>query len=90
MSERDSEVSNNIAAQKDETEPVMSISMEPSKRSFVSRFMRWEWLLVLLILLRLPVTLMLGVGHPTYRLDEDIAAKLQQRQQTLLPEAYRK
>lgn len=45
---------------------------------------------VLFILLRLPEMVLIGLGHPTYRLDRDIASKLQQRQQTLLPESYRK
>lgn len=45
---------------------------------------------LLFVLLRLPEMILIGFGHPTYRLDRDIAAKLQQRQQTLLPESYRK
>lgn len=51
---------------------------------------RWlQRVLILFLLLRLPVIVLIGLGQEAYRIDPDIAAKLQPRQRTLLPERLR-
>lgn len=53
---------------------------------------RWKWLagaIVLFLVLRLPETLLIGLGYEAYRVDPHIADRLQPRQQELLPERLR-
>ena len=51
---------------------------------------RWlHRVLLLFLFLRLPAAALIGFGHEAYRIDPDIAGKLQPRQQTLLPERLR-
>lgn len=53
---------------------------------------RRKWLLLVLaafFILRIPEVIVIGRGNRAYRLDADIASKLQERQKTLLPREYR-
>jgi len=44
-----------------------------------------RWALLLFLILRVPQTIVMGMGHEAYRLDPNIESKLQERQMTLLP-----
>ena len=50
---------------------------------------RWlRWALLLFLALRLPEAVVVGAGHPAYRLDPRIETKLQERQKRLLPPRF--